>query len=231
MTDSTYTSASVHDLARRIREWGEEELKKDPYAKPYNPARSTVFDLIKRMGPDAAFETLNARWEDSKQHLRNERSASAWKEQQERERIVQVRRARDEHRLKHAPWDRLRAAFTAAQYVCEGATAKLEASVSGGVEHPSRVLSSSDRPLPDVLLDKMESLARECERMVDRARQRNFPEDQRSSLEDRLVRMAGMSPAEVQRRDPAQGSEGKIRERRIGMGLNPETGGAVREAA
>jgi hypothetical protein len=231
VTDSTYTRASVHDIAARIRTWASDELKVDPYARPYSPPESTVDNLIKSVGCDGAFETLNRRWQESKQSMRNERDSDRWKEQQERERIVQARKVRDEHRHKSPPWDRLRAAFTAAQYVCEGATAKLEASVSGGVEHPSRVLAAADRPLPDVLLDKMEGLARECERLVDRARQRNFPEDQRSSLEDRLVRLAGMSPEQVARIDPEQGSPAKIKQRRLGMGLNPNTGGMLREVA
>lgn len=229
MPDSEHNRQDVLLLAQQITAWAETVKEQYPYAKPLTVQKSWAYDLCKKHGPDGAMERLTLWWEESKRNVQRERQRDTFQQDLERERQARVRRSVEEHRRQDPPWARLEAAHLQAQLLLDGATAKLDGDmVSGGVEHPSRVLRAVEPPITDLILAKAEACARECERMVDRQARRVF--DSAAPADERLVRMAGLTPEQVSRRDPNLGGPDKVRSLRKQLGLNAETGAEERAA-
>lgn len=229
MTEPEYKRASVVDLAGRARAWAEQQRSDDPYAKPYSPSEDEAIQLCRKMGPTAAFYVITERWDASKRMMAGQRLQDAQRQQREFERARDRRREVTDGRADLHPWERIARAHKLALTCSEGATAKLDGDmVSGGVEHPSRVLSAAERSVPDVVYDLALATARRVERLVERRLYRSFPEDNTDPMDDRIVRHAGRTPEEIYRDFPDLNPK-LVRARRVALGVDPETG--VREAA
>ena len=224
MSDSEHNRQDVLLLAQQITAWAETVKEQYPYAKPLTVQKSWAYDLCKKHGPDGAMQRLTLWWEESKRNVQRERQRDTFQQDLERERQARVRRHLEEHRRQQEPWGRMERAYVEALTISEGATAKLDGDlVTGGIEHPSRILRPVEPSIPDQLMALMEKCARECERTVDRQVRRSFETDGQPE-EDRVRSLAGLPPERAYYRDPGLRSADRVRTLRKQYGLNPESG-------
>lgn len=232
MPDAEFTRASVLDRANRIRIEYEEIRRNHPYAPSWAMDEDRVRNLCKRVGATDAMGQLEALWRQYKVDLLAAQQQDYFRQEREMARLARAREERDAGRSDLPPWERQRLAWCELQvYLGEGKTAAIDANrVSGGVEHPSRILSLAEPSVADRLMARMVACAREVERELDRARVRWFPEGDREPEDERIVKHTGYTPEQIVRTYPDL-KPARIRERRKAMGLDEELGKPVEKAA
>ena len=210
----------LYAFAKQIRRWAEEQRAADPYCRPLYPDERFV-ERRYRMHGDGTYDVLTQEWERSKAAVRVERHLEEQRQDREEQGTERGRLALDE---------RLRVLLTEAELVSYGKSGVVEAPVRGNSEHPSKVLSArmtfgGKLPLHEQIRARIENEIRRAEELVDRERRRSLPEDNREPREDRLLKLAGLTPSQVVLQDPEQGTESQVRSRRRLLGVDEEHGG------
>lgn len=219
----------LYAFAKQIRRWAEEQRAADPYCRPLFPDERYVERRFKMHG-DATYDVLVQEWERSKAAVRVERHLEEQRRERERERLRKVREEQFTERGRLPLDERLRVVLAEAELLSYGKSGAVEAQVAGNAEHPSKVLAAQPTfgarlPLHDQIRARIENEIRRAEEQVDRERRRSLPEDNREPREDRLLKLAGLTPAQVVRQDPEQGTESQVRSRRRALGVDEEHGG------
>lgn len=231
-SDVEYTTAAVLDLGRKIRLWAEQTRAEHPFSQPYSPDDGTLRNACKRMGATAAWNDINGRWADSRLRVQAEINADAVRQDIEAARIKRARAERENGRADLPLHERLRLVLVRSELIGDAKTASIDGDrVSGGVEHPSRLLRRQEPSLKEQVEAQALAFVRRLEERVDRASHRFLASDNAAPLEERLRNMAGLTPLQVQQRDPEQGSVEKIKARRVALGLDADLGYPVVERA
>jgi hypothetical protein len=225
----TFVPGHLYAFAKQIRRWAEEQRAADPYCRPLWPDERYVERRYRAHGEDT-YDVLVAEWERSKASVREQRHLDEQRQDRERDRLRKVREEHGTERGRLSLGERLRVLLTEAELVSYGKAGVVEAPVRGNSEHPSKVLSArmtfgGKLPLVDQIRARIENEIRRAEEQVDRERRRSLPEDNREPREDRLLRLAGLTPSQVVRQDPEQGTESQVRNRRRSLGVDEEHGG------
>lgn len=223
------TPPFLYALAAQIRRWCEQERAVDPYCRPFYPDDRYV-DRRYRQHADDTYDVLVAEWERSKVRLREQRLLDERRHERERERLRLVREERGSELGSLTLTERLQRVLAHAELVSYGKSGSVEQHVGGNAQHPSRILEARSTfgaklPLLDQVRARLENEIRRAEELVERERLRSLPEDNREPREERLLRMAGLSPAQVILQDPEQGTVSQVRARRRSLGVDEETGG------
>lgn len=202
-----------------------------PYDHVWVPSDDYVRYYVRKCGPAKALAQIEYRAKLSLQHLERQEEIEAARLQDERRRREMERRDAEELRGAKSLGYRINAAISELALVAEG-KAQSFGDVIKGQEGGSIV--PQDDGFDDVR--KATNIAlrtvRRLEAMVERTKRSPLKPAKVSNRDEQLRQYRGYSPEQVA--VMSQGSAGlprQIRERREELGLDPETGDALQEAA
>ena len=232
------TAEQVQAYGAELRAWAAGINNPDPgnsnhrpYAQVWSPTTEYCQYLIRKCGPAKALLQLESRADAAKRQLEFDAELDKAREERERARRDRERRDADELEHKDTPGKRIDSALVQLQMIAGGKTVKMEAQVTGGVEHPSRLLAErNDEELRKAVSAAL-GLARRLEHTLDRLRRSPLPPPKLADRDAQLKAFLGYTPEQIAQLDPRQGLPRQIRERREALGLDPETGDTLVQAA
>jgi hypothetical protein len=198
-----------------------------PYARVWSPTLEYCRYLVRKYGPTEAMRRLEALAEAAKRQLEFDAELDKAKEDRERKRRERERRDADDLAGKEPPGVRIDRALAQLSMIAGGKTAKMEAQVQGGIEHPSRLLAERNDEEHRKALIAALGLARRLENTLDRLRRSPLPPPKLADRDAQLKAFLGYTPEQIAQLDPRQGLPRQIRERRDALGLDQETGDQV----
>ena len=195
-----------------------------PYAHVWSPTTEYCRYLIRKCGPAKAMLQLEARAEAAKSQLEFDAELDKAREDKERKRRERERRDAEDLEHKDSPGVRIDTAIAQLTMIAGGKTVKMESQVTGGIEHPSRLLAErNDEELRRAVSAAL-GLARKLENTLDRLRRSPLPPPKLADRDEQLKAFLGYTPDQIAQLDPRQGLPRQIRERREALGLDEETG-------
>lgn len=202
-----------------------------PYVKVWSPTAEYCRYLTRKCGPAKAMLQLESRAEAAKRQLEFDAEMDKAREDRERKRRERERRDADELASKDAPGVRIDRALAQLAMIAGGKSLRMEAQVQGGVEHPSRLLAERNDEEHRKALSSALGLARRLENTLDRLRRSPLPPPKLADRDAQLKAFLGYTPEQIAQLDPRQGLPRQIRDRREALGLDPETGDQLAQAA
>lgn len=222
------TVAAVVKLAADLRRNAEQRRRSDPYYRGHEPTEAAARKLSNRIGPEAALQHMRREAADVDAEYRDQQRRS---EQTRRDHdrlradsLTELRRLRSKMNLL----ERIAAVRNELAVIPDAPAAQLGGpTISGTKEAPTppRVADPLSR-VDGILLRAVES----AERVADEATGRIRTGASKPPADDveQLRALAGMTPDEVARVNPALGAPSRIRTLRRAMSVDPETGEALR---
>lgn len=226
------TTAEAVQYARDLRAYAAVVRNPDPandsylpYYEPYAPSDDVAYKLCSQVGADEAVELMAHRAQEKFAEYQGTLAQDLDRERRERRRR---QREREERRVTSIARGKslgslIDEALAALQLLSETSAAPLGGRVSGGVEHPSRLLT-------DIHDDEFRR-GQETVRLALQALWRDMEAVRLKALplvalepDERLRSYKGMTPYMVAIADREQGNAKRIRESRERLGLDPETG-------
>lgn len=216
--------AELKVLAQRINSSDPANANHVPGVECWSPSNEYAECLIRDRGPARALEILRDRWESAQKAVKREVEQAEEKVRRERARRDREVREAEELTSGLSIGARIERALASLQVVSEGSTVRIDGEIVGKGEHPSRALS--DRREDEYRKARGMALgtARRLEAAVERARRSPLPPVREGDRDARLRNYRNHDPEEIAKMDPEQGLPRQIRERRVELGLDAETG-------
>lgn len=219
----TPTVKAVVAEAARLRRVAEDAKTKNVYSDLYSPSEDSARKLSQRLGPERALERMAEiaiERRDREQHSERERQQA---DARHRRRQAETDRQRETERQAMTYGQRVDQVLLAARML-PGASAGGSDSdrIKGGSDASSIPRHGGDtytavKAAIEIALEK-------GERIVERQRRRPTGAEPIDDRLTRLKRLKDVSPRNVAFLDPSQGSPRFIRQQRVQLGLDPETG-------
>ena len=195
-----------------------------PGVECWSPSTDYCEYLIRERGPSRALEILRDRAESARRAVQREKDQAREKIERERERRRREIREAQEMSSGLSIGARIERALASLQVVSEGSTVRIDGQIPGTVEHPSRALLDKRGDEYRRARGLALATAHRLEAAVERARRTPLPPVREGDRDARLRNYLNHKPDEIAKMDPEQGLPRQIRERRVELGLDAETG-------